>query len=611
MSPLTRRRACWIAAGVAAVAYLLALRNGWSGDDVVAIRDNPAAHSLGAAIAAWFAPYWPGEWQWAGLYRPLTVLSYGLDWSLSGGATWWFHLVNVLLHALATGLAVLVVSRWLPPIGALVAGAIFAIHPVHVEAVANVVGRAELLVAVGILGAVLGARRFRRAGSEGARYRWLAVTLATVFLALASKEHGVIALAVLALDHALERERATRSSVPLYLGVLAATGGWLFLWRGIAGGYVGGGQHAAFFGLSWGERLTTMLPVYLEVLRTLAWPFALLSDYAPQTVSVHTALTAVGVLGLAASLSVVTLGLLSVRRAPAIAFGIFLALLSYAPTSNLVFVSGVMLAERNLYLAVLAPAVVAGWVVAGLHGRPQRRAVAIGLGALLVAFAARTIDRIPFWIDPLTPVVEEQTAHPENFHTRILLAQFVAARGDSAWALGELLVAGDLFPRDPWARVLASRHALAMGRPLLALRQAEEAFGVYQGDPRLVDALVRALLANGLTDSAVAVGSRSAAVMSGSVEVLDAYRTALSAAGDHRWGIALLDLRADWLSGRLADAQARLDSFASLVDGPGFDASCADVRGSEPIVRALRPGLLGSLESLAQCENVGPTELTR
>lgn len=602
MPRLTRRHVCWVAGGAAAVVYLLALRNGWSGDDVVAIRDNPAAHSLGAAISAWFAPYWPGEWQWAGLYRPLTILSYGLDWSLSGGAPWWFHLVNVLLHASATVLVVLVVSRWLPPIGALVAGVIFGIHPVHVEAVANVVGRAELLVAVGILAAVLAARRYRQAGSRGTRNGWLAATFAAVLLALASKEHGAIAVAVLALDHALERDGKASPSVPLYVGVLAATAGWLFLWRGIAGGYVGGGQHAAFFGLSWAGRVTTMLPVYLEALRTLAWPFRLLSDYAPQTVPVRTTLTAVGMLGLAASLSVVALGVLSVRRAPAIAFGILLALLSYAPTSNLVFVSGVMLAERNLYLAVLAPAAVAGWAIAGLQGRPQLRAASIGLGALLVAFAVRTVDRIPFWVDPLTPVVEEQAAHPENFHTRILLAQFVAVRGDSAWALGELLVAGDLFPRDPWARVLASRHALAMGRPLLALRQAEEAFGVYQGDPRLVDALVRALLANGRTDSAVAVASRSAAIMSGSVEVLGAYRAALAAAGGNPWAEALLDVRANWLAGRLAAAQAQLNTLAMRMDTARIDLRCQDVRATEPIINAMRPDLRDGLASRAGCE---------
>ena len=80
-----------------------------------------------------------------------------MQWSVSGDAPFWFHLVNLLLHALATALVVLVALRWLTPPAALVAGLVFATHAVHVEAVANVVGRAEILSALGMLAAVLAA----------------------------------------------------------------------------------------------------------------------------------------------------------------------------------------------------------------------------------------------------------------------------------------------------------------------------------------------------------------------------------------------------------------------------------------------------------------------
>ena len=604
MPRLTQRRATWLAAALAAAVYLLALRNGWSGDDLVAVLDNPTAHSVAAGLRGWFAPYWPGAWQWAGLYRPLTILSYAVDWSLSGGAPWWFHLVNVLLNALAGGLVVLVMSRWLPPLGSLVAGIVFAVHPAHVEAVANVVGRAELLVAVGLLLALLAARRYRAATTARARRGWMIATLAAVFVALASKEHGVIAIALLVLDRLLDPEPPATDSTPLFAAVIAMTAAWLFLWRGIAGGYVGTGRHAAFFGLSWGGRLATMLPVYLEVLRTLAWPFRLLSDYAPQTAPVHTSLTLLGVLGLAAALSVVALGGLSVRRAPMVAFGIFAALLSYAPTSNLVFVSGVMLAERNLYLAVLAPAAVAGWGITALRGRPQFRAASLALGALLAACAVRTVDRIPFWADPFTPIAEEQAAHPENFHTRVVLAQYLAPRGDSAWALGELLVAADLFPRDPLARVLASQLALEMGRRRLALKQAEAAYAIYRGDPRVIDALVRALLANGEPDSAAAVAAAGSTALAGSAAVLGAYDTALAAVGGQGGRRALVRLRLDWLDGRFAEAQKTADSLAGVIaEGARPELTCADVEAVGPVLQGLAPGLWTVLENEARCES--------
>jgi hypothetical protein len=164
MPRLTARRAVWVAALAAALVYLPALRNRWALDDHAVIEDNPAAHSVRGALDAAFSPYWPYKDGFsAGLYRPLTTLSYAVDWSIAGDHPWWFHLTNILLHALATALVVLVALRWLAPPAALAAGLVFATHAVHVEAVANVVGRAEILAAIGMLSALLAARRYRRA----------------------------------------------------------------------------------------------------------------------------------------------------------------------------------------------------------------------------------------------------------------------------------------------------------------------------------------------------------------------------------------------------------------------------------------------------------------
>jgi hypothetical protein len=600
---MTRGRATWIAAAVATVVYLLAVRNGWAGDDLVAIRDNPAAHSLSSAIAAWFEVYWPGEWRWAGLYRPFTILTYGLDWSIAGGAPWWFHLVNVGLHVAATALVVRVALAWLAPVGALVTGLVFAVHPVHVEAVANVVGRAELLVAVWLLLAVLSARRYRQAASSRARRWWFAATLVAVTLALCSKEHGVIAIGVLAVDHLLEPRRPRHSATGLYVAVAALTLAWLFVWRSIAGGLVGGGTHAAFFGLSPYGRVMTMFPVYLEVLRLLTWPFALASDYAPQVVTVRESVTLVGTLGFLATVAALALGVLSVRRAPVVAFGILVAVLSYAPTANLLVASGVVLAERNLYLAVLAPALIAGWGTAKVFDGPRRRAGTVACAGVVLLFAYRTVDRIPLWSDPLTLLVEEQAAHPENFHTRVLLGEYVSARGDSAWALGELLVAGALFPADPWAAVLASRQALAQGRPTIALREAERAYRRYRRDPRTVEVLTDALIATGEADSALAVAAAGARDLQGSETVLAAYRRALVAGAGAAWETTLVDATRDWSAGRVVSAAARLDSLERAPPAAAeLGAACSRLAATVPVVRALRPRLAVVLEVGAACD---------
>src|SRR4029077_16231536 len=89
------------------------------------------------------------------LYRPLPVATFALDWQVGGPA--WFHFVNALWHALSTGLVVLLAARWANLRAALLAGLVFAVHPVHVEAVANIVSRSGLM-----------ATAFPLAGDDGA-----------------------------------------------------------------------------------------------------------------------------------------------------------------------------------------------------------------------------------------------------------------------------------------------------------------------------------------------------------------------------------------------------------------------------------------------------------
>src|SRR6185503_110581 len=182
-------RGAVVACLAAIVLYLPTVRYGFVQDDRAIIASNPAAHSIGAALRAFDDPYWPPE-SGAGLYRPATILSYAVDWTLSGGSPGWLHLMNALWHGLATLLVVLVLTRWLSPVAAAVAGLVFAWHPVHVEGVASLVGRAELLAAVGIFAALLAARR-----------AWWVAAVACAALAMLSKEHGIIAGVAILLDY--------------------------------------------------------------------------------------------------------------------------------------------------------------------------------------------------------------------------------------------------------------------------------------------------------------------------------------------------------------------------------------------------------------------------
>src|SRR4029077_15573998 len=103
---------------------------------------------------AFGARYWPAQ-MGGGLYRPLTIATYVLDWRT--GAVAWFHAVNLLWHAGASAALAMLARRLSGERAAWVAGLLLAVHPVHVEAVANIVGRAELMAGLFAIVAVYAA----------------------------------------------------------------------------------------------------------------------------------------------------------------------------------------------------------------------------------------------------------------------------------------------------------------------------------------------------------------------------------------------------------------------------------------------------------------------
>src|SRR5207249_5583902 len=148
---MTPRAARW--APVAALILLAlaasagGIRNGFTYDDRYIIVMNGAAHHLHHWWRLFKMSYWPPDWGAEG-YRPLTSLFFAVEWVAGRGAPWVFHGVNVVLYLATTAAVFALASSLLPAWAAWLAAAFFAVHPVHVEAVANSVGQSELWVAL-------------------------------------------------------------------------------------------------------------------------------------------------------------------------------------------------------------------------------------------------------------------------------------------------------------------------------------------------------------------------------------------------------------------------------------------------------------------------------
>ncbi|KAH8282742.1 hypothetical protein KR054_009461, partial [Drosophila jambulina] len=179
---------------LAFVLYLNTLNAGFVYDDrraILANGDVTAARPLSHLLRNdfWGTPL--SDTGSHGSWRPLSVLSFRMNFLVGGVNPAGYHLVNVLLHCLATGLVVLVGHTLLPfRVGALAAGLLFAAHPIHTEAVAGLVGRADVVACVCYLLAYLAYRRHMLSREWGS----LGLTIVLALAGLLCKETAITAL---------------------------------------------------------------------------------------------------------------------------------------------------------------------------------------------------------------------------------------------------------------------------------------------------------------------------------------------------------------------------------------------------------------------------------
>jgi tetratricopeptide (TPR) repeat protein len=505
------RVAAPIVFAAATALYLPTIGFAFTYDDVPIVVNEPLLHSLANWRTILVSPWWEN-----GLYRPLTALTLAANWSLLGGEPWGFHAVNAVLHGLATALVLVLAARYLSPLAALGAAALFAVHPVHVEAVANVVGRAELLATIFTLLAALLYAADGDAAPPGPRPPGLGRlatsvgTVVAVLCAFASKESALAAPGILLLVDWLAARRAGEPGVTrfrrhwlLWAAVLALALEWIWLRAGIVGNLAGAAPAPGLEGKGPLARLMVMLPVVLEYLRLLFVPARLSLDYSPDYLPAAGGLTArllAGALVLAAS---VWLAVRVRARMPVLTFAFGWMAASLFIVWNVVIPSGVLLAERTLYLASVGACL----VVAAVYQRlvPLWPRVAAGaVMALGLAGALRAWTRVPVWRSNETLFPQLVRDAPGSFRGDWVAAMLAyqagdQARGEQLMRQGFATYGSNGVMWDDYARQLERE-----GR----WREASDAFWrAFTVDPSLVRSAAGAVasaLQAGATDTAEA-----------------------------------------------------------------------------------------------------------
>lgn len=492
---------------VASGVYLNSLGNEFALDDEAVILDNPQVHGIQQLPEAVSGPYWPDAGA-RGLYRPLTLGTYAIDWELGGGDPFIFHLVNVLLHAAVSALVLFLLSGVGASLPAAWAGAlVFAIHPVHVEAVANIVGRAEILTTLFFLSASLVYLNGRGGWRTGLGVAGL------YFLSLVSKENGVTLPAVLimlqgleARDLGLARDRVVERW-PVWVAMAGALGAYFVLRQVNIGTFLGVETPPWFWGMPEHVRVLTAIRVWPEFLRLMVVPFDLIPEYGPGVIIPQTSLfQPLVLLGLLVGMVVALVAWRARRSAPFLTGGIAWFVLTVVPVAGILFPVGVILAERTLYLpsigVALAVVPAAQWVQARPHFR--RPAFAAFL-TVLVLGGVRTWTANPVWRDSMSLMNYLLDEHPASFRAQWGLGNHFLSQGDTAAALDHLKLATRMVPGQVGLRGQYGELLLHTGQVALAAAQFDTALQAVPESETARTYLVISLLRLDRPDSAANV----------------------------------------------------------------------------------------------------------
>lgn len=360
-----------------------------------------------------------------GRYRPLSLATFAIEWGIFGPEKYKIsHIVNILWYVLTTFLLFRILARlfplregrhWyfsVPFLSAL----IYIAHPLHVEAIANIKGRDEIMALFFSLASLYAMLRY----TENRSVSWLWGAAASMFLGLLSKENALTFLAVIPLTLWFFGKKKGSGEQGVSMGALAslmwpllAAAALFILVRYRALGFMLDHGRAItdlmnqpFMEMNGMEKLATIFLTLGWYVKLLIYPHPLTHDYYPYHVPKvnWSDWRAASSLILYGGLVAWTLYGLPRRKVSAYAIAFFLITLSIV--SNLVVSVGTFMNERFMFMPSVGYALLLGWFFA----RPLARWVSAKedqlypLGALIFvglfsAYAIRSVIRVPDWRD--------------------------------------------------------------------------------------------------------------------------------------------------------------------------------------------------------------------
>jgi protein O-mannosyl-transferase len=532
------------------LAYIPALGAHYIWDDESYVTGNETLRTMGGLAQIWLEPWATPQ------YYPLVHTTFWLEYRFWGLAPAGYHAVNLLLHA-SCGVLVYLLLRRLALPGALLAAALFVLHPVHVESVAWITERKNVLSALFYLSAMLAYLRFRplnEGGGTGRRDYFLALALFAG--ALLSKTVTASMPAAFLLLIYWKEGRLTRRDVlllvPFFVLGLVAGGNTAWLEKHRVGAY---GEDWA---LSPAERVLIAGRAVWFYFGKLLWPNPLVFIYPRWELDTRSLVqwafpvTAVLAVGVLAALRT------RIGRGPLVAAlffgGTLFPALGFFDVYPMRFS---FVADHFQYLASLGILALLAALGARALDRPDRRTVAQGAAALwLLALGTITYTQSSHYRDYETLWLDTLAKNPGCWMARNNLGLLYEKTGRVEDAIAQYRLALEAKPRAADAHTNLGNVLLAAGRRAEAMTHLREAVQLAPDSSEAWNNLGGGLTEAGETREALECYRRATAIDPEDARLRLNLGTALATSGDLDGAIAALGAAEPRLSASHAPALA-------------------------------------------------------
>ncbi|MEZ4887047.1 MAG: tetratricopeptide repeat protein [Chitinophagales bacterium] len=440
-----------------------------------------------------------------GRYRPLSIVTFAVEWELFGQNPMIGHLINILLYVLTNLLLYRILVAlfaaktkrksktryWFLTIP-FITTLLFVAHPLHTEVVANIKGRDEIMTFLGALAALYFSLQY----VKRERITDLIWSGLCLFLALLSKENAITFVGIIPLTLYFFTKSPLRQIGKTTLPLIAATVVFLVIrWR-VIGYFFNSGTEVTellndpFLNASFAQKYATIFSTMGYYLKLLVFPHPLTHDYYPKEFPI---------IGWAdwraiAPLVIYTLlglfALWGLKRKSISAFGVWFYLLSFSIVSNLFFAVGTFINERFMYISLLGFCLIVAYglvrYLPQLLPNVAAKKYVIGgiVGALLLAYSFQTLRRLPAWENNTTLFLTDvkistnstkvNTSAGGTIYERAITLQDVGEKQKLLYqAIKYLTKAVEIHPQNTSALLL-------LGNAFYALDQnIDNVFGVY------------------------------------------------------------------------------------------------------------------------------------